>query len=329
MIFIFCFAAVDFACGLASEKYQQVRSCFKSIVSINTFNRYRSVKPISVGSNYVFLLHKLPDHMTSPVPGHKCVSFDHQGTRLVYYYQRAHCDKLRLLDGSRMAVLFALYIQDLMISVAPQHTLVVVQTLTSNSASSSYLENRLRVHVRRVPASRMSLLREAVQHDVALVFDEEGFGCLHLSQTIIDQVLGNLNCPDTCYQRMWALYQLFALNKGDALIAFIATEAILRHFDMSIKDWAHMYSNRCQYRFDVKYKRVARILMSTDGQRCLRPAGLQNAIDYHQSKWPGVLVWITPFVRKKRARVVVESGDEERSQSFASLVKQVIESYLV
>ena len=207
------FLPVDFAHSLVSEKCDQIRSSFKGIVKINACNRYKTTKPGDVGSNYVFLHHRLPNHMRTPPPGQKCVSFDHQGNRLLYYYHQpnVHPDQVRLLDGSRMAVLFAMYIQDLMISVAPQSTLVVVQTITSNSASSKYLERRLRVHVRRVPVSRLAMLREAAKHDVALVFDEEGFGTLHLSPTIIGQVLGNLHCNDTCYRRMWSLYQIFAL----------------------------------------------------------------------------------------------------------------------
>lgn len=80
------------------------------------------------------------------LPIEKCtryVSFDGDADRVIYFYYDEN-KRFRMLDGDKIAVLFALHLGDLLKqSGIPDLKLGLVQTAYANGSSTKYIENDL------------------------------------------------------------------------------------------------------------------------------------------------------------------------------------------
>lgn len=87
----------------------------------------------------------LPIGLPELAPYTRCVSIDGDADRVVYFFvdDAGQCN---LLDGDRIATLYALYLIELIRKCKLDLNLGIVQTAYANGASTDFIENELVRH---------------------------------------------------------------------------------------------------------------------------------------------------------------------------------------
>lgn len=84
----------------------------------------------------------VPNGLPELAPYVRCVSVDGDADRVVYFFVD-DAGKCNLLDGDRIATLYARYLIDLIRACGLDVTLGIVQTAYANGASTDFIENVL------------------------------------------------------------------------------------------------------------------------------------------------------------------------------------------
>lgn len=79
----------------------------------------------------------------APEANVRCVSFDGDADRIVYFYTDEH-EVFHLLDGDRIATLVAQYVKELLDeSAIGDLSIGIVQTAYANGGSTNYIKEKL------------------------------------------------------------------------------------------------------------------------------------------------------------------------------------------
>ena len=138
----------------------------------------------------------------------RCASLDGDADRLVYFYippkdqSDASSSSLQLLDGDKIATLFASYIIDqlhilrgtsLSSGATPTTDIpgfgtvkvAVIQTAYANGASTKYIKDVLGLEVAITPTGVKHLHKRAAQYDVGIYFEANGHGTVLFSDNFL------------------------------------------------------------------------------------------------------------------------------------------------
>ena len=139
---------LDGANGVGALKVKMLAKQLKGTLSLVICNDGSSGKlNEKCGADYVKLYQCAPDGMDIN-PGDRCVTFDGDADRVLYfYYDKDH--KFHLLDGDRIATLVVGYLKEKLdkTGVVLDRGLGIVQTAYANGNSTSYAESTLGVPV--------------------------------------------------------------------------------------------------------------------------------------------------------------------------------------
>jgi phosphoacetylglucosamine mutase len=117
------------------------------------------------GADYVKVGQKPPSGMPIAEPNSRCVSVDGDADRVVYFFIDT-VGKFHLLDGDRIAILAAEYLMNLLKKCGISLKLGIVQTAYSNSASTEYIVDHLKVDVACVQTGVKHLHHKALEYDI-------------------------------------------------------------------------------------------------------------------------------------------------------------------
>ncbi|KAJ8025399.1 Phosphoacetylglucosamine mutase [Holothuria leucospilota] len=166
---------VDGANGVGALKVQQLRSILEGTLDITVCNDGTTGKlNEKCGADYVKVQQGNPDGV-KPGVDVKCASFDGDADRIVYFY----LDKgeiFHLLDGDKIATLFAGYIQHLLTQSGLNLKLGLVQTAYANGSSTLYATNEMKVPVACVKTGVKHLHHKAAEFDIGVYFEANGHG---------------------------------------------------------------------------------------------------------------------------------------------------------
>lgn len=103
----------------------------------------------------------------STVPaGEQCAAFDGDADRLMFFYHDAE-GRFRMLDGDRIAVLCAVFLNELTAAAGLDLNLGVVQTAYANGGSTAHLE-RLKIPTGCAKTGVKHLHKLALDYDVGV-----------------------------------------------------------------------------------------------------------------------------------------------------------------
>ncbi|GBN47309.1 Phosphoacetylglucosamine mutase [Araneus ventricosus] len=119
--------------------------------------------------------------------GKRYASFDGDADRLVYYYKDC-TGTFRLLDGDKIATLFAHFLQPLIKATELDLTMRVVQTAYANGSSTNFIEKTLGIPVVCVPTGVKHLHHEALKYDIGIYFEANGHGTVIFSNDAFRQI---------------------------------------------------------------------------------------------------------------------------------------------
>jgi len=257
-------------------------------------------------------------------------SFDGDADRIVYFCQEKD-GRLRLLDGDKIATLFAMFIKKqlalLPADVSSGVTIGCVQTAYANGASTAFIKNTVQVPTPVAKTGVKFCHHKAVEYDVGIYFEANGHGTVLFKQSMIEMLkkvpIDSLNAEQQlALRRLLLLEQLINQATGDAMADFLAIEAILMVEDMNLDGWNGLYSDLPSRQLKCKVADRSVIITSEDETRVLEPEVLQNAIDKVVAMFECGRAFVRPSGTEDVVRIYAEAMTSSLADELAELVRK-------
>lgn len=113
-------------------------------------------------------------------PNTRYASVDGDGDRLIYYQYKD--DKILLIEGDRIAILFAEFIKERI----PDVEIGIIQTAYANGSSTKYITEVIGAKARFEPTGVKYLHKAAHEYDIGLYFEANGHGSILYKDHIIE-----------------------------------------------------------------------------------------------------------------------------------------------
>ncbi|CAJ0962069.1 unnamed protein product, partial [Mesorhabditis belari] len=270
----------------------------------------------------------------SPVPtcieGVRCASLDGDADRLVYFYSKnSESKNVILLDGDKIAVLFAKFlIEELKeAKVFDQLTIGIVQTAYANGASSAYIKNQLGVDPIFVPTGVKHLHHEAMKYDIGVYFEANGHGTICFSDHFKSLISGG-ETSSPPKNRLYWFSQLINEVVGDALADLLAVELLLKYYGWTVEDWANkLYHDAPNIQIKVPVTDRSIFQTTWDETRLIAPLGLQDKIDHLVNELGAIRAFARPSGTEKTVRVYAEAEDAEVANKLGEKVAEIIRNF--
>lgn len=225
-------------------------------------------------------------------------SIDGNADRIVFHYKEKNDrrkDALRLLDGDKIAVLLALFIQEELLSLAkevPDASNIscgVVQTAYANGSSTYYLKNTVKTKV-AIAKTGVKYVHAAAhsQFDIGIYFEANGHGTILFGSNFY-QILGKAeqhllyaskdNRSTIAWQRLRVLPRLINQAVGDALSDLLLVDAILFLRGWTLQTWNSLYVDIPSRQCKVRVKDRSVVATNENETKATSPSSLQPTLD--------------------------------------------------
>jgi len=226
-------------------------------------------------------------------------SIDGDADRIVFHYKendnRNNQASLRLLDGDKIAVLLALFLQEELVSLAkavPDASNVscgVVQTAYANGSSTYYLKNTVKTKV-AIAKTGVKYVHAAAhsQFDIGIYFEANGHGTVLFGPKFY-QILALAeqhllyapkdNRSTIAWQRLRVLPRLINQAVGDALSDLLLVDAILFLKGWTLQTWNSLYADIPSRQCKVRVKDRSIVTTNENETMATSPPSLQPALD--------------------------------------------------
>uniref|UniRef100_A0A915P9Z5 Alpha-D-phosphohexomutase alpha/beta/alpha domain-containing protein n=1 Tax=Meloidogyne floridensis TaxID=298350 RepID=A0A915P9Z5_9BILA len=206
----------------------------KNIILVNLFNTNTNNGELlnnGCGADFVKIKTSLPANFPADLPvGTRCVSFDGDADRLIYFYSNLE-GKICLLDGDHICAIFTKFINEQLNEAKINGELInlnfgVVQTAYANGNST-----------------RTKHLEEAaLNYDIGIYFEANGHGTVYFSDKFYKLIKEGENGKEKeeipRYIKLLSLFsKLVNEVDGDAIADLLTVEFLLRYFNWTIQDW--------------------------------------------------------------------------------------------
>nr|XP_054766449.1 phosphoacetylglucosamine mutase-like [Lytechinus pictus] len=314
---------LDGANGVGALKVMQFLNHMESsILNITVCNDGSNGKLNEMcGADYVKVQQKPSSGMPSQVAV-KCVSFDGDADRIVYFYTDTN-QCFHLLDGDKLATLIAGYIQELLTQSGLQLNLGLVQTAYANGSSTKYVSETLKVPVACVNTGVKHLHHKAQEFDIGVYFEANGHGTVLYSKLAEEKIQQACEDPSLSKDQQKSatvlkhFVDLTNQTVGDALSDLLLVETILWAKRWTVDTWNASYTDLPNRQLKVKVAdRTA--VQTTDAERqCTRPAGLQDAINTLIANYQSARSFVRPSGTEDVVRVYAEAATREQADKLA------------
>lgn len=322
---------LDGANGVGALKVKMLAKQLKGTLSLVICNDGSSGKlNEKCGADYVKLYQCAPDGMDIN-PGDRCVTFDGDADRVLYfYYDKDH--KFHLLDGDRIATLVVGYLKEKLdkTGVVLDRGLGIVQTAYANGNSTSYAESTLGVPVACTKTGVKHVHHKAEEFDIGVYFEANGHGTALFTNDVVRKMKAVVQDTDASTERCKAAKQVLSLidlvnqTVGDAMSDMLVVESILHEKGWSLEDWTAVYTDLPNRQRKVAIKN-RNVIETTDAERKVTaPQGLQDEIDKLVSGYKNARSFVRPSGTEDIVRVYAEADTREAADSLALVVSQKV-----
>ena len=322
---------LDGANGVGALKIRKLVKHLQGTLSVVVFNDGSSGKlNEKCGADYVKLHQCAPDGMDIS-PGDRCVTFDGDADRVLYFYCDKDC-KFHLLDGDRIATLIVGYVKDKLdkTGVVLERGLGIVQTAYANGNSTSYAKNTLGVPVACTKTGVKHVHHKAEEFDIGVYFEANGHGTALFTNDVVNKMKAVIQEEDAGSERCKAAKQLLSMidlvnqTVGDAASDMLVVESILHEKGWSLEDWSTTYTDLPNRQRKVIIKDRS-VIETTDAERKVTaPAVLQDEINKLVSGYKNARSFVRPSGTEDIVRVYAEAETREAADSLAMAVCQKV-----
>lgn len=322
---------LDGANGVGALKIKKFAKYLKGTLSIQVFNDGSSGKlNEKCGADYVKLHQCAPDGMDIN-PGDRCVTFDGDADRVLYFYCNKD-GKFQLMDGDKIATLLVGYLKEKLdkTDVTLERGLGIVQTAYANGNSTAYAEKTLGVPVACAKTGVKHVHHKAEEFDIGVYFEANGHGTALFRNEVATKMNAVVEAEDAGSEKSKAAKQVLSLidlvnqTVGDAASDMLVVESILHEKGWSLDDWNAAYTdlpNR-QRKVTIKDRNV---IETTDAERKVTaPEGLQDEIDKLVAGYKSARSFVRPSGTEDVVRVYAEADRREAADSLALAVSQAV-----
>lgn len=268
-------------------------------------------------------------------PHYYCLDGD--ADRLVSFAHSSDCGVWRMIDGDRTSILYAILLHrwlgpDVMKGV----DIGIVQTAYANGASTTYVEDTLKMKVYMAATGVKNLHPIAHDRDIGVYFEANGHGTILFKDHVKDKISPTDANADKVLRILTELPKLLSQVCGDAIADMLMCEVALVALNLTPAGWADLYADRPSLQATVTVPNPAVITNTKDETRALTPAGLQEAIDAAVEKVKcslggGVNAAARSFVRPSGTepivRVYAEATTREATESLSLEVQGLVKSF--
>lgn len=320
---------VDGANGVGGKKLNIIRKSLDGELDLNLYNLGGNGGKLNLncGADFVKVSQKPPVGVEH-VPFQRVASLDGDGDRLIYYFLDDK-ENMHLLDGDRIATLYASYITELLNTCeARDLKLGLVQTAYANGASTKYITEELKVPVTCVKTGVKHLHHAALAYDIGVYFEANGHGTVLYSQNA-KNTIRKIALEGEPEQRKAAELLLNIIDitnetVGDAISDLFLVETILCARGENVRQWLAAYTDLpCrQLKVTVQDRNA---ISTTDAERqCTAPEGLQLKIDELVCKYANGRAFVRPSGTEDIVRVYAESDTQQEADKLAVEVSQAV-----
>lgn len=265
-------------------------------------------------------------------------SIDGDADRVVSF--AADGGRWHLLDGDRIAILFAMLIGHLTVQLQGQSgggafEVGVVQTAYANGASTAHVSKRLGLKSVLAATGVKHLHKKAEElFDIGVYFEANGHGTVlfspkvlaHLKQIVAERDEG---AGVEAARKLLSLSVLCSQCCGDAVGDMLAVEVALAELSLSPRSgWLRMYSDLPSRQVIVTVPDPTVITTTEDQTKALTPAGLQRAVDDAvAAAGEGGRAFVRPSGTEPIVRVYAEAATELAMATLADAVVAAVKTH--
>eukprot|EP00041_Stephanoeca_diplocostata_P012748 m.214191 g.214191 ORF g.214191 m.214191 type:complete len:550 (+) comp19071_c0_seq3:126-1775(+) len=318
---------VDCANGVGAPQFATLATALADSLHVQLFNTGGGVLNENCGADYVKTTQSAAQGMTF-ADGDQCASFDGDADRLMFFFTQEG-GKFCMLDGDRIAILFAVFLQEKLQHAELTHLkLGVVQTAYANGASTRCLGD-LGIPVGCAKTGVKHLHHMALEYDVGVYFEANGHGTVLFSdngRSAIDSAFagvaqnGTATAKDRALEDLVHIKDLINETVGDAISDLLLVQVALAHRRMQMSDWLGLYTDLPNRLRKVKIA-DRNIVTTTNAERtCVEPKGLQLAIDEEVAKFEKARSFVRPSGTEDVVRVYAEAATQAQADELAQNV---------
>ncbi|VDN18618.1 unnamed protein product [Gongylonema pulchrum] len=319
---------LDCANGVGAQQFRKLHFDQSSLHVILVNDQLASLND-HCGADYVKIEKKFPRNFEKIEALQRCASFDGDADRLIYFY-RDCSDQLVLVDGDKIAALFAKFLTEQIKGAAlgDIFSLSVIQTAYANGNSTKFLQEELGIRACCVATGIKNLQREAMKYDIGVYFEANGHGTVYFSQRFYDIMKSRLPTIVTHKDDMGKKIQvrrLLCFSKllntviGDAMTDLLAVEMLLKYYDWTVERWNNMYNDLPSVQKKIKIDDRTMFEVSANERTCIEPSGLQEKIDN---------IVANPSGTENVLRIYAEAATDEDVQALAGEVEKAVQEVL-
>ena len=325
---------VDAACGIGAPQLEPLLARLAPLLALTVVNGVGDGElNAGCGAEYVQKGRLPPRGLDSPSEGRAC-SLDGDADRVVFHYWRGAAGgpkaaEWRLLDGDKIAALFASFVCDELstLNLQPALSMACVQTAYANGASGRYVRS-LGVPTKLAKTGVKYVHHVAVQYDLAVYFEANGHGTLLFSDAAVAALKAALATAQeagdatkaAAAKRLLSARQLVNQAIGDALSDMLLVEAILSLRGWTVADWDGLYEDLPSRQSKLAVADRTALTVTEDETRALEPAALQEALDALAASYPQGRCFVRPSGTEDVVRVYAEAATQEEADELARKV---------
>lgn len=339
---------VDGANGVGGDKLEELEKFLGLEIQVrNTCKKGEGILNEGVGADYVQKEKVAPCCFGPKDLGLRCVSFDGDADRLVYFrISEVNSSSIDLVDGDKILSLFTLFIKEQLEYLNKSESeglnnpllarVGVVQTAYANGASTDYLK-QLGLEVVFTPTGVKYLHKKAAEYDIGIYFEANGHGTILFSEDFLYKLQEKSNYltssdagsePHKAALRLLAVSKLINQAAGDALSGLLLVEAVLYYMGWSMQNWIELYDDLPSRQLKVKVADRTAVITTNAETRVLQPSVLQEAIDAETGKYHRGRCFVRPSGTEDIIRVYAEAFSQEAADSLALSVSQHVDRIL-
>ncbi|KAG0657625.1 Phosphoacetylglucosamine Mutase [Maudiozyma exigua] len=337
---------VDCANGIGAPQFERFSSLLSQSSMIKfTNDNYLHPETLneSCGADFVKTRQTLPKGVPQEFlqdgNNNLYCSFDGDADRIVFYYIKD--SKFHLLDGDKIATLFAKFLKELLTTAQIPHEKIklgIVQTAYANGSSTNYVKTKLNCPTSCTKTGVKHLHHEAqTAYDIGIYFEANGHGTILFSnkfyqqvQSCIDNIMEQPNGDLEKDERWKACETLLLFSRvinqtvGDAIADLLGVIATLLITKSTPDQWDNEYTDLPNLLSKIVVP-DRNLFKTTDQERKLTsPPGLQAKMDTLINKIENGRAFVRASGTEDAVRIYCEGSSinevKKLSQDIADLI---------
>lgn len=319
----------DGANGVGSVKIEDLQKVVGSKLNIKVLNRDVSTQGklnFQCGADFVKTKKSIPSGVEDQDPLLKYLSVDGDADRIIYWYPNSN-NSVNLLDGDHIAVLFAMYINELIVkcNLKDKIEMKVIQTAYTNGNCTRYIKEVLNIDVIFTSTGVKHLHHEALKYDVGVYFEANGHGTVLFSDKL-KKILIESNTEES--KQFLNFIQMTNETVGDSFSILLLTETVLQAKDMTLHQWYSLYSDLSNKLSTATVSNRNLIKVINADTEIVEPAGMQASINQSVGKYKNARSFVRPSGTEDIVRIYVEAETVADVDLLTEEIQQVVKTYL-